>query len=342
LEQVFVRSGSCRILRLEMIAAFLGIALAVLPAAAQQVATHTALSLQTRSESGRTQVTAAITVTGADGVPAIGVVNLNDGARQLAQLVLNDEGKATSVVAITPGDHALRAVYLGDEAHQASASDATDATGQPSSTPSFTLSLAAVAPSTLPLTVSPGGSGTIAVTITPVDNTALATPMFVTLSCSGLPSLATCTFTPETIEILPTTPTSCSSGAPPASCPPISSMLIQTQAQVTSLAPGPAAPMHRKSPVAWAVLLPGVLGLGGLAWGTRRRAWLSRLALIALVSLVTILGTTSCKALYGFYENGPPHPIATPAGTFSVTVTGQSSNGVTAVANSTTMVLTVQ
>jgi Big-like domain-containing protein len=341
LEQVHVRSLNSRNLRLEAVAT-LGLVLAVFPAAAQQVATHTALSVETRDQGGRTQATASITVTGADGLPVAGVVNIDDADRQLAQVALNGEGQATSVVALTSGDHALRAVYTGDDTHRGSVSGTSDTTGQSTSTPSFTLSLAAVAPSTLPLTVSPGGTGTIAVTITPQDNTALTSPMFITLSCSGLPSLAACTFTPETIEILPTTPASCSAGSPASSCPPLSSMLIQTQGfQARQANPNPAHGSGSHA-IAWAILLPVALGLGGLAWGARRRAWLSRLALLALLGVITTLGTTSCKELYKFYENGPSHPPATPTGTFTVTVTGQSSNGVTAIANSTTMVLTVQ
>ena len=46
--------------------------------------------------------------------------------------------------------------------------------------------------------------------------------------------------------------------------------------------------------------------------------------------------------LHRYYNHGPSNPHETPTGTFNVTVTGQSSNGVTAITNSTTMVLTVQ
>jgi Big-like domain-containing protein len=336
-----VRGMICRGLRLEAIAA-IGMAVAVLPAAAQQVATQTALSVQTQDSAGRTRASAAITVTGADGVPAIGVVNLDDGSREIAQVALNDEGKATSVVSLPAGDHALRAVYLGDAAHLASTSATSNVTGQVSGTPNFAVSLTPVAPSTLPLTVSAGGSGNITVTITPQDNTALTAPMFVTLSCSGLPALSSCTFTPESIEILPTTPTSCPAGSPAANCPPVSSMLIQTQGQFAGKSAAPAPLGHRASSVAWAILLPGILGLGGLAWGTRRRAWLSRLTLVALLGLVTTLGTTACNPLYYYYNHGPEQPPATPAGTFNITVTAQSNNGVAAITNSTTMVLTVQ
>lgn len=338
LEQVYVRGMICRGLRLEAVA--LGMALAVLPAAAQQIGTQTALRVQTQDSAGRTQATAAITVTGADGVPAIGVVNLIDGKRQLAQLALDDEGKATSVVALPAGDHSLRAIYLGDTAHLASTSASSNVTGQVSGTPNFAISLAAVAPSTLPLTVSRGSSGNIAVTITPQDNAALTAPMFVTLSCSGLPALSSCAFTPESLEILSTTPTSCPSGSPATSCPPVSSMLIQTQGQ---FAGKNAAPLgHRASPVAWAILLPGIVGLGGLAWGARRHAWLSRLALVALIGLVTTLGTTACNPLYYYYNHGPGQPPSTPTGTFNITVTAQSNNGVSSITNSTTFVLTIQ
>ena len=96
------------------------------------------------------------------------------------------------------------------------------------------------------------------------------------------------------------------------------------------------------NPVAWAMLLPGLLGLGGIAWGARRRRWLLRLTLSALLALVTTLGTTGCSPLYRFYNHGPPPTPATPAGSYPVTITAQSSNGVISISSTTTMVLTVQ
>jgi hypothetical protein len=84
-----------------------------------------------------------------------------------------------------------------------------------------------------------------------------------------------------------------------------------------------------------------MLGLGGLAWGARRRPWLNRLVLIAVLGIVTALGTTGCNPLYYYYNHGPPVTPATPAGTYNVMITGQSSNGVIAITNSTTLVLTV-
>jgi hypothetical protein len=317
--------------------------LAALPAAAavQQIVTHTTLAVETSEQGGHTQATATVAVTAADGLPASGVVAIEDGDRELAEAVLNDEGAASPVFSLPAGDHNLRAVYAGDASHLSSVSTMSNATAQASSTPSFTLSLAPVAPSTLPLTLTAGDAGTIAVTVIPEDNAALTSPMFVTLSCSGLPSEASCTFTPESIEILPTTPASCPSGSLPAACPPVSSMLLQTVEARTSKVVRPMLTRSGRDTVAWAILLPGMLGLGGLAWGARRRRWLQRIALAALIGLVTALGTTACKPTYDYYYHGPVPNPATPNGTYTVTVTAQSTNGVSAITTNTTLVLTV-
>ena len=102
------------------------------------------------------------------------------------------------------------------------------------------------------------------------------------------------------------------------------------------------APNHAvQSVITWAFLLPGALGLGGLAFGARRRRWLSRLMLVALVGLVTLLGTTACNPRYYYLNHGPPTNPATPAGTYNVLVTAQASNGVTALTQHTTIVLVV-
>ena len=84
--------------------------------------------------------------------------------------------------------------------------------------------------------------------------------MFVTLSCSGLPSEASCTFTPESVEILPTTPASCPANSPASACPPVSSMLLQTVAVSGARVLQPGFPGSAGRPVAWAILLPGMSG----------------------------------------------------------------------------------
>jgi hypothetical protein len=343
LEQVFVRGINRRGLRLDLVAA-LGIALAfpVLQTAAanaqQQVSTSTTLTVASQGQ-------AYVAVTGADGAPASGVVSIEEGNHLWAQAALNSAGQANAALSLSSGNHVLRAAYLGDATHEASISEATPygTTGTTTVTPTFTVSAAAVAPATLPLTLTQGQAGTLSVTVTPVNNSALASPMFVTLSCSGLPQEASCTFTPASVEILPTTPTSCTGGSTASACPPTSSMLIQTQAQKVTTAAKNRMPASgkRSSPIAWAFLLPGALGLSGLAWGARRRRWLQRLALVALVGVVTTLGATGCNPNYYYFNHGPEDPPATPTGSYTVIVTAQSSNGVTAIQNSTSVALTV-
>ena len=320
-----MRGIVCRGLRLELVAGLIIAlampALSVVAAHAQGLPTQTALTAETRDLGGRTQVTVAVSVNGEDGLPPTGAVAIGDNGAQLAGAALNAQGQATVVLTLPAGDHSLTAVYAGDAAHQASISQATQVRAQVSSTPNFAVS---IAPATMTLT--PGQSGTIIASITPQNSATLTAPLFVTLSCSGLPDEAACTFTPENVEILPN-----------ATTPLTSAMVIATQAASSA-----SAAHSGSSSAAWAFLLPGALGLGGLAWGARRRAWLNRLSLLALVGLVTVLGATACNARYDYFNHGPPQNPATPAGTYTVTVTAQSSDGVAAITNSTTLALTVQ
>ena len=330
-----MRGLSCRGLRLDLIAG-LGIALmmpalAVSAQSARALATQTALTAETRDQGGSTQASVAVTVTGEDGLPVTGAVTIRDQGRQLAGAALDAQGKARLVLDLAGGDHLLTAEYAGDATHLASTSDTARVNAMaPSGPPDFQIS---VAPGTLTLT--PGDAGTIVVTVTPVNNAALTAPMFVALSCSGLPDQATCNFTPQRAEILSSTPASCASGSPASACPPTSTMMIETVAASTTA----ASPVKGCTPIAWAFLLPGALGLGGLV---ARRRWLSRLALVCLAGLVTLLGTTGCNPRYNYEHHGPIANPPTPAGTYTVTVTGQSTNGVTATLHSTSFVLTVK
>lgn len=336
-----------RSLRLEWFATLgLALTMAVLPAAAATngtIGTATTLHVSTAEQDGHTVATVSANVSGMDGLPATGAVSIQDGDRTLAEVELNADGQATTTVQLPGGTHALHAFYTGDTTHRASASPVTEASGLASAAPNFQLSLTPISPSSFPLVLTNGTAGTVVVTITPENNAALTSPMFVTLSCSGLPNQSSCTFTPESVEILPTTPASCPAGSPAASCPPIVTMLLQTQGPGTvNKSASAVKPDRKSSPIAWAFLLPGILGLGGLSWGARRRAWLSRIALVALVGLVTTLGMSGCSPLYRYYQHGPGNVPSTPTGTYNITVTAQSSNGVAAITNSTTMVLTVQ
>ena len=346
LEQVHVIGKNCRGLRLYWIVG-IGIALALSPMVRAIVPSNTSTSLSAQSStqtcptSGDTTTltTLTVTVTSAGGVPT-GTVNIEDEISGspvvIASATLNTTGQATVTLYLGNGSHTLLAVYAGSASFVTSTSLPASASISAQCNTQFAVSISNISPLTSSaMTLTAGQAGTAVVTVTPSQafvtslNTSGA-PAFVTVSCSGLPTLSSCAFTPESLEILPGQ----DAGVP-------SSMLIQTQAQTVRAVP-PAQLSHKNSPVAWAILLPGMLGLGGLAWGARRRRWLQRLSLVALVGLVTTLGTAGCSPLYNYYNHGPTAAPATPSGTFTVTVAGQSSNGVTANTNTTTFQLTIQ
>jgi hypothetical protein len=307
-------------LRLELVAA-ISIALAMPAAAfASLAATQTNLTVDSHDRAGRTTATASVSVLGEDGLPATGAVIISDHGRQLAGAALDKDGHATLSLVLPGGAHSLIASYTGDAAHSTSISAAASVQAQSTTTPDFQVS---VSPATLSLT--PGQSGTVTASIAPENASVLTAPMFVTLSCSGLPDQSSCNFTPENVEILPNATTAITS-----------SMVVQTQQQEGRLAlPGSGR-------VALAVLLPGAFGLGFLAFSVRRRPWLQRLSLLGLLALVASLGTTACNSRYNYYNHGPPVNPATPAGTYTVNVTAQSSDGVTATTHSTTFAFTVK
>lgn len=311
-------------LRLELIAA-LGLALAApaMPLAAESttgLAAQTALTVETHDHAGRTQADFTVAIAGVDGLPATGAVTLMDNGRSLAGAALDKQGNAAFHLDLPAGDHDFTATYSGDAAHRSSVSQAVHAHAQAASVPDFQIS---ISPATLSLGL--GASGTITTSITPENSSALTAPMFVTLSCSGLPDESSCTFNPENLEILPN-----------ATAAITSSMVIVTQKGEGSIArPG-------DNRLELAILFPGVFALGGLAWSFRRRPWLQRLSLVALLALVSSLGTTACNARYNYYNHGPPPNQPTPAGTYTIDVTAQSSNGVTATTHFTTLALTVQ
>jgi hypothetical protein len=327
LEQVHVRGIFRRYLRLELIAG-LGITLAIPALAATAAATTTTLTAGTLS--GCTQPL-TLTVL-ASGAAASGTVTIDDefngDTMQLGSAALSAKGTASPSVSLATGSHILTANFAGNSSYASSSSSSVAVSV--TSECDFMPAISNITPATTPVnTLTAGESGSATVSVYPLSSyaAALTEPAFVTLSCSNLPDTITCTFTPENVEIMPDQTTAVTS-----------SMVIQTVAE-SSAANQPA---KNSTPIAWAFLLPGALGLGGLAWGTRRHRWLNRLSLVALLGLVTLLGTTACNPLYDYKKHSPGNSSGTPSGTYNVTITAQSSNGVTAATHSTAFALTVE
>ena len=65
------------------------------------------------------------------------------------------------------------------------------------------------------------------------------------------------------------------------------------------------------------------------------------MSLLALVGVVGMLGTTACAARYNYFHHPPTYNGGTPLGSYTITVTAQTSNGVTATEHSVPLALTV-
>lgn len=293
------------------------------PAAVQLQRTQTTLLVDTRDVNGHTEANLFVAVSGSDGLAAPGSITITDGAKSLAGFVLDAQGQASSTLVLPGGSHSLRAVYSGNATHANSSSAVSPLAATAGTTPDFSI---VVSPATLSL--KQGQSGSAVVTVTPINATSLAAPMFVTISCAGLPDQTSCVFTPANIEI----PVGATKGI-------TSSMVIATQGP--TIAKAEPANVRSAHPVAWAILLPGTLTLGGLLFGFRRRRVLSRFLMLGLVAFVGVLGSTACSPLYNYRNHGPDPNLPTPAGNYNVTINAQSSNGVTATTHTTTIALTV-
>jgi hypothetical protein len=62
---------------------------------------------------------------------------------------------------------------------------------------------------------------------------------------------------------------------------------------------------------------------------------------LVMVGAIGVVGTPSCAARYNYLNHGPTF-AGTPSGTYTLTITAQTSNGVTASSQSQTLTLVVK
>jgi hypothetical protein len=283
--------------------------LTVVPA----TATTTALTASPNPAVVGASVTFTATVTPALGTPTpTGVVTFKDGTTALGTGTLNATGVATFATAgLAVGSHSVTASYAGDTSNTASVSSAVTVvvTAGP---PDFSLSL----------TPASGGAAggtdeTLTVTVTPTNGFNAATA----LACSGLPNFSTCFFNPASV-----TP----NGTAAVTSTLTISTNVKAAAIVLHLASGgaqhPAIPTER--PIAIAGVLASLLLLPLAGWKNRKLRRLLAVSVVVLVAALATVGMTGCGG----------GSTKTPAGTYSVTVTGTSGS----LSHSTTYSITVQ
>jgi hypothetical protein len=236
-------------------------------------------------------------------------VTPNGATRDVGSGIVDADGNATIVAsALTPGEHAIHAVFSGNAASETAAlassvSPVALVNAEATGAPSFT---ATASPSAL--TVTQGDSGETTITLTPQNGFS----EYVTLSCVNPPPDSTCTFLPVNVFV----------GAGTAST---SVLSIETYGPT-----GPKAAVIHSSPPWFAFLFPGLLGVAGLS--LRKRSGWNQLGLVLLAAagLSSSIGLmTGCSQRYHYLNKAPAASTGTPLGSTALTIQAQAVSGVT-------------
>ncbi len=283
-----------------------------------RMATRTSLSVETAGVGDRTQSTMRVNVLDATGNPVhAGTVSFVTGKDQgLGSAIVKDGVATLTVDALPAGSQQVQAVFDGNDTYARSVSQASKVESN-AVLPDFALTASPTS-----LTVTNGSYGNVIVTATPQGGF----DQNVSLSCSGLLLPTTCTFNPVLLIT--------SGGA--------SSSTLQIQTELPS--PAMAKPLDGFGGrhLAYALALPGMLALAGLA-GLRKRAFGGlRVLGIAALLLAGAMGTTACSPLYSYNHHPPTKNPGTIPGTYTVTISGFANNGGAVTSHTVSVVLTVK
>ncbi len=269
-----------------------------------QAGNTVALTVPASSVGIGSSVTTTATVTSnvsgaAAGTTPSGTVTFSDGTTVLGTSNLNSSGLATyTTSSLTAGTHSLTVAYAGSQDYTASTSQAVVLTVV---SPDFTFGA-----SNTSLTMQQGQRGYVPLTFT--ANLALAGT--VTLGCGGLPTYATCTFTPPSVTLV-------------ANGTSTSMLLIQTAGPTTLLHARNDAHHSALNALFACVLLPGLVVGGVFSMPQRRKLRKAIFGIVALAVLsACISGLVGCGG-----GSTSSSDLATPPGTATVTVTATSSSG---------------
>ena len=256
-------------------------------------ATTTSLTAAPTSASVGQSVALTAKVVAVAGTPT-GSVSFLDGTTVIGSAALSAQGTATfSTTSLSAGAHALSAQYGGDTTYASSTSGAI----------SVTIGGAAsgfgIAASPASGSAAPGGSAETTLTLTPSGGFSGT----VTLACSGLPSGAACSFSPASVAL--------NGGAA------TSTLTISTRAATAQLIPSPSGrPLDPFLP-AGTVLAGFAMPFIARRSRTRRRSGRA----LAVTGFLMVGLAVLCGCHGDASSAGGP---ATPAGTYTVTVTATS------------------
>ncbi len=258
--------------------------------------TTTALASSNTSPGQNIAVTFTATVVSPSKAAApTGFVGFYSGTTLLSNITLPASGVATYTAGFsTLGAASITAVYSGDSSFSGSASTAASET--------TVVSGFGVSASPSSLTIQRGSTGTTTITFTPTGNYVGTA----SLACSGLPTYATCTFSPLSVTFTGN------------NAPVTSTLTIGTGSAQSSLT-APTLQRTGRTTLAGLFLLPGTL-LTAVICVRRRKLGRSSWGLFTVLLLsAAILAAAGC---------GGSSPQETLAGTDTITVTANSINGV--------------
>ena len=254
-----------------------------------------------------TTLTATVAASLAGRPAATGTVAFYDGTTLLGSASLSSGAATYSPASLAVGTHTISAVYTGDTNYNPVTSAATTVTVA-TLPPAFTL---AGAPAALSVT---GGSQGV-VTLNLAANASFSGT--VTLSCSGMPALGTCTINPGSVTLA-------AGGASTAT------LVIGTTATHAEL---------QASPSPWQVPATGasLAAVFGVFFIRRKRIYItSALGLVILLSIGAFMA--GCGG-GGNPKNASALTVA--PGSYTITVTATPASGSAAAAQTTTVSLTV-
>jgi hypothetical protein len=260
--------------------------------------TTTAVSSSLNPSTVGANVTFTAMVMSSQAGTITGTVQFYDGGAALGSPVTLASGSAMYASStLAQGSHMITATYSGDGTYATSTSPAVTQTVNAATNGDFGVS---VTPSSL--TVTAGQSGNFSVAVAPVSGSTQT----VSLSCSGLPANASCSFASnsvtldgkDTVSVASAIVTSTGGAAVP---------LVEPASSNPTLPPA-------TSRCQFMVAIVAAIASLMLIRTSRNRAW--RLALAMVLLMLPALAITACS--------GSGSSSRTPKGTYTVTVTGTS------------------
>jgi glycosyl hydrolase family 44/Big-like domain-containing protein len=281
--------------------------------ASAKINTSTSLSASAKqiTSGGNLTFTARVAPQSGSGTPT-GTVSFLDAQSQIGSAALAAGSVQFSTMSLAAGTHTITATYSGDANNNASTSAATSVTVTAAPTPDYSLSMSSSA-----LTVVAGATGNLTLTVTPENG--FKSP--VTLTCSGLPTGASCAFSPATV----TTTTGPVSTALTIQAPMANATDSNELGDVLRIGSGFARPGPSIQIFALWIFTLGFAATFGIFGSAARTSLATNTRLtqhfVAFVIVAAILGTVSCA---GTTPQKQPPPSQNKV--YTITVTASAAN----------------